>query len=276
MEVRFGTTVTEIVNDPDGVTAHLTDGAELTLDLLVGADGLHSAVRKMIFGPEENYRLDFGAAVASFELESAPEGLSADRTISLALVGRGAGVYALREGRMAAFFSFASSQLDADFEAGAVPTLRHVYGDLGWVLPTLLEKAAESKSIYFDRISQIRMDRWSKGRVVLMGDAAWCVSLFAGYGSSLGVGGADLLGDMLDSHRDIPTALQDWESQLRPEVIKKQRVGARSRGLFIATSPAALVVRSLTFRLMGSRAGTALMRRFLGIGGATAAAKALR
>jgi 2-polyprenyl-6-methoxyphenol hydroxylase-like FAD-dependent oxidoreductase len=265
VDIRFVTTVVEINQDADAVTATLSDGRQERVDLLVGADGLHSAVRDLVFGPEQAYRVDFGHAVATYLLDKAPDGVAAGSTVSMDLVGRGVSVYAIRDGRSAAFFAFSSNQLDADLQAGPGPTLRRVFGDLGWVVPELLHELESNPSIYFDRISQILMDGWSRGRVVLLGDSAWCVSLFAGYGASLAVGGAELLGTLLDQDPDLPRALREWEAELRPEVAKKQRQGRRARRLFVAPNRTVHELRLLTFRLLSSRVVRAMLRRYLGL-----------
>ena len=265
VDIRFATTVADIEQDADGVTATLSDGRQERVDLLVGADGLHSAVRDLVFGPEKAYRVDFGHAVATYLLDKTPDGVAPGSTVSMDLVGRGVSVYAVRDGRSAAFFAFSSDQLDADLRAGAELTLPRVFGDLGWVVPELLRGLDSNSSVYFDRISQIVMDTWSRGRVVLIGDSAWCVSLFAGYGASLAVGGADLLGTALDQDPDILTALHTWEARLRPDVAKKQRQGRRARRLFVAPNRVVHQLRLLTFRLVGSRLVLAMLRRFLGL-----------
>lgn len=261
VEIRFDTTVTAIENGPTGVEASLNDGSVVHADLLVGADGLHSTVRHLVFGAEERVRVDLGAAVASFEIHEPPAAL-ADRTTFLALVGRGAGIYPQRDERLAAFLTF---DHDADLSAGPVATLRRVYGDLEGFWPELLDRAAEADSIFFDTISQVRMDSWSSDRVVLVGDAAWSVSLLAGYGSSLAVGGGALLAGRLEQHQDIDVALRAWERELRPVVTRKQRQGRRSRELFIAGSRFSLAVRSMMVRLGSTRWGSNLLSRFLGL-----------
>lgn len=265
VDVRFSTSVTRIVQDGRAVTARLTDQTELTVDLLVGADGLHSVVRELVFGPEEAYRRDLGYAVATFLLDHVPARLDVDCTMSMGLVGRGVGVYKTRSEHGAGFFSFASDDLDADMAAGATATLRRRFGDLGWVVPELLDQVDACDRVYFDRISQIVMNRWSAGRVVLVGDAAWCVTLFGGYGSSLALGGAELLGKMLDEHGDLPAALQAWEQQLRPLAEKKQRQGRRARHLFVAPNEFTRSTQLAMYRLAGSKLALALARRFLGL-----------
>jgi 2-polyprenyl-6-methoxyphenol hydroxylase-like FAD-dependent oxidoreductase len=104
---------------------------------------------------------------------------------------------------------------------------------------------------------------WS-GRVVLVGDAAWSVSLLAGYGSSLAVGGGDLLAATLEKHSDIPAALTAWERQLRPLVVHQQRLGRRSRWLFLPRNRASLAARSAVARLASRRSAAAISARLLG------------
>lgn len=98
----------------------------------------------------------------------------------------------------------------------------------GWLLPELLDQLGQAESVYFDSVTQVRADHWSRGRVVLLGDAAWCLSLFAGAGASLALTGADLLGTALARHRDVPTALTAWETELCPQVDSLQRAGRRN------------------------------------------------
>ncbi|MEV6151918.1 FAD-dependent monooxygenase [Nonomuraea sp. NPDC052129] len=121
---------------------------------------------------------------------------------------------------------------------------------MGWVVPEVLAGLRTAESVYFDTISQMVLDRWSRGRVVLLGDAAWCVTLFAGYGSSLAVGGADLLGTALDNNPgDLRAALTAWEARLRPEVDKKQKLGRRVKGVYAPANPFVLWLSQLPLRL---------------------------
>jgi 2-polyprenyl-6-methoxyphenol hydroxylase-like FAD-dependent oxidoreductase len=265
--VRFGTTVVRISQDGSGVSALLSDGTEERVDLLIGADGLHSQVRAEVFGPEERFRTDLGHAVASCLLDKPPGSvhIAPTQSIGVGVVGKGAGITPTADGRCAAFFAFRTDRLEEDLRAGAVPTLRRVYGDLGWAIPELLAEVEANGAIYFDRICQIRMDAWYRGRVVLLGDSAWCVSLFAGSGSSLAVGGAELLGDALDRHPDdVPAALSAWDAELRPLVLSRQREALRATAMFVAPNAIALRLRTWAFRLSGTRPVIWLGRRFFG------------
>ncbi|MGP3935554.1 FAD-dependent monooxygenase [Nonomuraea sp. KM88] len=128
--------------------------------------------------------------------------------------------------------------------------LQRVYGDLGWIIPEALAGLQRAESVYFDTISQVVAASWSKGRVMLLGDAAWCVTLFAGYGSSLAVGGADRLGTELAAHPgDVPAALAAWEAAIRPEAERKQKLGRRVKGVYAPTSPLLLWLSLLPLRL---------------------------
>jgi 2-polyprenyl-6-methoxyphenol hydroxylase-like FAD-dependent oxidoreductase len=222
VRIRFGTTVNDLVQADDRVTVTFDDGRRQEFDMVVGADGLHSEVRSLVFGPEEQFRNDFGYGVATYFLEGMPDGIEPGSTISMSLGARGAGIYSVRDGRSAAFFSFTSERMAADMAAGPRATLHRVFGDLGWIMPTVLSKLDDASTVYFDRVSQVSMSRWRKGRVVLVGDAAWCLSLVAGYGASLAVAGAEQLGDALDA-ADVDEALASWEQQIRPVVEKKQQ-----------------------------------------------------
>lgn len=267
IDVRFGQTVVGIFDSVDTVSATLADGSMCQADLLVGADGLHSEVRRSVFGPETRFRYDLGSDVASFTLRVPPNEL-AERTTFLASIGRGAGVYPQRDGGLAVFFTFAADPASSS-ERSMHParTLQAIYGDLGWVWPEVLDRANSCEEIFYDSISQVRMAHWRNGHVVLVGDAAWSVSLLAGYGSSLAVGGGELLGTLLAEHDDVASAVAEWERRMRPLVNRKQLVGRRSRWLFVPRNRAEAALRSTTIRLAGSHLTSAVAARVLGIAG---------
>ncbi|MFF0310837.1 FAD-dependent oxidoreductase [Streptosporangium sp. NPDC004379] len=245
--IRFGTTITAVDQDDETVRVTLSDGTVEHADLLIGADGLHSATRALVFGPEEDYRLDMGHRVAVYMLGERPAGLPDGVTGTISAGGRTFAMMSVGDGRTAAFFGYRS---DLGRPQRSPEELHEVYGDMGWLVPQALEGLKIADSVYFDTISQMVVDRWSRGRVVLLGDAAWCVTLFAGYGSSLAVGGADLLGAALERRPgDVPAALTEWEARLRPEAERKQRLGRRVRGVYAPRNPVALELTQLPLRL---------------------------
>ncbi|MEV5743865.1 FAD-dependent monooxygenase [Microbispora rosea] len=245
--IRFGTTITAVEQDADGVHVTLSDGAVESADLLIGADGLHSATRALVFGPEENYRLDMHHRVAVYMMKERPAGLAEGTTGSISDNGRTFAMMSVGDGRTAAFFGYRTGH---DRTGSSLEELQDVYGDMGWLVPQALEGLKHADSVYFDGISQMVVDRWSHGRAVLLGDAAWCVTLFAGYGSSLAVGGADLLGAAIERHcSDVRTALVEWEAGLRPEAERKQKLGRRVKGVYAPRNPVVLELTQLPLRL---------------------------
>lgn len=247
-EFRFGTTVQAVEQDRDGVTVTLADGATERADLLIGADGLHSGVRGLVFGPDDEHRVDMGHMVGAFPLHRIPEGLAEGSGTTFIGVGRTAAIVNLGPGRSSAFFTYRGDASDAGH--GPVRALVSAFGDLDGNVPAALEQLRDDpSSAYFDSVSQIVMDSWSRGRVVLLGDAAWCVTLFAGFGAALALAGADRLGEALEHHgEDVEAALAEWESALRPEVRKRQALARRGMAQFAPTSKAQIWMSDLTMR----------------------------
>ncbi|MFI7228605.1 FAD-dependent oxidoreductase [Nonomuraea angiospora] len=261
--IRFGTTITAVTQDDEGVEVTLSDGSTERADLLVGADGLHSTVRALVFGPEERYRRDLGHVVAALILDKLPDGAPERAFTTVTAIGRTFTVADLGRGRAAAFFTYSTEDPDAELAKGPRRALRQAYPGSRWATPRLLADLRE-EAVYFDSVSQIVMDRWSRGRVVLLGDAAWCVTLFAGYGSSLAVGGADLLGTELERHpADLPAALRAWENVLRPEVLERQRKGRANTGVHAPRNRFELAMRDLPLRLATVPPVTHLLSRHL-------------
>jgi 2-polyprenyl-6-methoxyphenol hydroxylase-like FAD-dependent oxidoreductase len=226
VQLRFGTTIKAVTQDPAGVHITLFDGTTLDADLLIGADGRHSRVRELLFGPEAGFRTDLGHVVAAFIPRQPPVGLPEGSVMTLNMPGRTANLLNPGSGRAAVFLAYASPDPAAELAIGPRAALRRAFGDLDGVVPDVLAQLDHAESVYFDTGSQITVSSWSRGRVVLLGDAAWLASVFAGYGASLAVGGADLLGAALQRHPgDVPGALTAWEAQLRPEVTRRQRQG---------------------------------------------------
>lgn len=263
VQIRFGTTVAGIEQDADGVDVTLDDGTVERADLLVGADGLHSATRRLVFGAEDDLRLDLNHMAGVFTLDTLPDGVEPGVTASLTDTGRTLAIVSLGGERAVAFFGYRTERPMDELADGPQVALPRAYADMGWVAPTVLEQLGGAESVYFDTISQMVVDRWSRGRVVLLGDAAWCVTLFAGFGSSLAVGGADALGAALERHADVPTALQAWEAEIRPEAERKQKLGRQVKGLYAPADPFRLWLRDLPLRLASYRPVSALLQRRL-------------
>ncbi|MFI5502601.1 FAD-dependent oxidoreductase [Nocardia asteroides] len=249
-DIRFGTTVQAVTQDADRVEVTLSDDTRLQADLLIGADGVHSRIRELVFGPETDYLVDLGHLVGAFPLEQIPEHVSEGVGTTFLGPRRTAAVMNLGSGRSSAFFTYHAPDTSADLALGPTPALTRAFGDLGGgVADALHQLQTDPAAAYFDSASQVVMDRWSDGRVVLLGDAAWCVTVFSGYGAALALDGADQLGDALTGHGDdIPAALASWETALRPEVRKRQALARRGIARFAPPSRAHVWAGELMLR----------------------------
>jgi 2-polyprenyl-6-methoxyphenol hydroxylase-like FAD-dependent oxidoreductase len=243
--VRFGRTVSAISQDGAGVRAVLDDGSELDGDLLVGADGRRSAVRRLLF-PGQDRLIDLGHTVAAFAAGPLP----GQRPGSVAMLGRpGRTINIINPdaGRALVFLAFTDA-----FGGAGEPreVVTAAFGDLGGAIPAVLAAVPERGAMAFDRGSEVRLDAWSRSRIVLLGDAAWLPSAFAGYGASLAMGGADLLATAL-SHDpdDVPAALREWERELRPEVELRQRRGRASARRQLSGGRGRAILRELPLRI---------------------------
>ncbi|GLY70989.1 FAD-dependent oxidoreductase [Amycolatopsis taiwanensis] len=250
VEIRFGTTVRAVTQDTDHVRITLSDGTSEHVALLVGADGLHSGVREIVFGSETEFRVDLRHVVGAFPLDEVPQDVPEGASATFIGPGRTAAVINLGPGRSSAFFTYRTDEPAAELTRGPARALTAAFGDLGGGVPDALRQlAADPAGAYFDSVSQIVTDRWSQGRVVLLGDAAWCVTLFAGYGAALALAGADQLGAALEENgHDVPTALARWETLLRPEIRKRQALARKGTSQFAPPTKAHAWARDLAIR----------------------------
>lgn len=250
-DIRFGASLENLVSVDGRVQATLTDGSEEEFDLLVGADGVHSFVRQLAFGPEQQFSRFLGYYTAAFILPEAPERLSQERFYTLTLLNRQVAVYPIRGGRLAVFFIHrADTQLPEMSSGIARRELRRAFGHLDWIVPQLLD-LSEDVDVYFDAVSQIVMPTWHRDRLALVGDACGCVSLLAGQGAPLAVAGGYTLATALDECQDVAGALQLYERRMRPIVERKQRAGRRFAQWFVPDNRLRLGLRDMGFRLVG-------------------------
>jgi 2-polyprenyl-6-methoxyphenol hydroxylase-like FAD-dependent oxidoreductase len=267
VEVRFGCSIESFEQDEQQVHARLSDGVTISCDVLVGADGVHSSVRALAFGPEELFSRFLGYETAAFVLDDAESVALRDAFNTVTVPNRQVAVYPIRGGRLATFFLAATTSPGQDHSrAAALQALEGMFGDLDWVVPRLLAAAPQAPSIYFDDVSQIEMPTWNVGRVTLVGDACGCVSLIAGQGASLAMLGGYLLSGALTSECDAPTALKSYEHEMRPIVAAKQQAGRKFARWFLPDSAWHLWMRDLSLRLAGVPLCAPFIRRQFGFG----------
>ncbi|MEV0677580.1 FAD-dependent monooxygenase [Actinosynnema sp. NPDC050436] len=233
VEYLFGDAVTALDQDDDGVRVTFRDAAPRTFDLVVGADGLHSAVRRLAFGPEERFVHHLGSYVGVFSTDNF---LGLDdwqvwvhddsRTASYCLYPARANT------ELRATLGFAADPLDHDrHDVGRQKALlAERLGGLGWETPKVLDALRAAPDFYFDAMAQVRMDAWWHGRVVLVGDAAHCPSPLSGQGSSLALVGAYVLADELARSDDHRAALARYDARMRPFVAVNQALATENPG----------------------------------------------
>ncbi|MEW2476263.1 FAD-dependent oxidoreductase [Micromonospora gifhornensis] len=260
-DFRFGTTVTAIEQDADRVRVTLSDGSTEEADLLVGADGVHSATRTSVFGAQ--YRVDLPYVVAAVPLAEPVAEVPESSATTFIGPGRTAAVINLGPGRSSAFFTYRCEDPGWEVARGALDALRAAFADLGGGIPEALRQlATDPASAYFDQVSQVVMPRWSDGRVLLLGDAAWCVTLFAGHGAALALAGADRLGTALNRpYQDIPTALAGWEAALRPKIVKRQALARRGMHQYAPPSRVHVWLNDVTMRAITLPGVRGVLRR---------------
>ncbi|MEV0718390.1 FAD-dependent oxidoreductase [Asanoa sp. NPDC050611] len=243
VELVWDDTVTALTTDAYGVDVTFERSAPRRFDVVVGADGLHSTVRRLAFGPEREYVRHLGLHVATLPLGS-DEGSD---VLLHNTPGRLVSIHPARGAALAAFI----------FRSAPVPGFDHrnttqhkqivttAYADAGWRVPELLDRLAAADDLYFDAVSAVRLPSWSRGHVTLLGDAASCVSLF-GDGSSLAMAGAETLASALAA--DPATAFARYEAAHRRLVDPKQRRVGRAAGLLVPKTRLGLRARDLAAR----------------------------
>jgi len=254
-EYVFGDHITALAQAPDGVDVTFARGPARRFDLVVGADGLHSTVRRLAFGGEQQYRHDLGLAVAGFSVPNTfgldHSGLIYNEPGRLAMVASGRD-----RARAAVALMFAGPVPDYGWhDTGAQKRIvaEHFAG-AGWQVPALLEALSEAPELYFDTISQIRLDRWSAGRVVLLGDAAWCTGP-GGNGTGHAMFGAyTLAGELALAGGDHLAAYRNYEQIMRPPVAKSQKQAAGAARFLTPATERKIRNRNRTFRILSAPA----------------------
>jgi 2-polyprenyl-6-methoxyphenol hydroxylase-like FAD-dependent oxidoreductase len=256
-ETIFGNRVVGLERDGRAVHVQFASGAEREFDLVVGADGLHSRVREVAFGPQRSFEKFLGYRVAAFEVEGyRPR----DELVYVMYteVGQQVARFTMRQDRTLFLFIYADPDPEGAEGRGLAEqkaALRTRFGRSAWECRRILEALDGVDELYFDRVSQIRMGpvpgAWTRGRVTLLGDAAFCVSFLAGQGSALAMTAAYLLAAELSrAGDDVAGALTRYERTFSPFVRAKQDAALRLAGAFAPKSKLSMFVRNQIMSLL--------------------------
>jgi 2-polyprenyl-6-methoxyphenol hydroxylase-like FAD-dependent oxidoreductase len=264
-EFLFGDSIAALAEHRGGVDVTFASGRRRTFDLVIGADGVHSNVRRLTFGPEQQYVRHLGYYVAGWPMPN-HLGLGRD-TLGYNTPGRLASIGGDHRdpARAEAFVAFASPALTYDRHAldAQKDLVREHFADLGWEVPRMLAALDEAGDLYFDQICRVDIEPWSRGRVALLGDAASGATLGGmGNGTAL-IAAYTLAGELAAAGGDHTVAFPRYEDRIGAFARRAQKGGA-SAGRFLAPRTAhGLAIRNwlhnrawfmtMTYKVAGGR-----------------------
>ncbi|MEV5538223.1 FAD-dependent monooxygenase [Saccharopolyspora shandongensis] len=232
VEYVFGDSITALRQDERGVRVEFEHGGFRTFDFVIGADGLHSTVRRLAFGPEQQFSSHLGQYLAIFPMTNFLGLDDWQVWFQDGATGAGGGVYPVRDNtELRVTLGFRSEPVTYDYRDTDQQKrlMAERLAGLGWEVPKLLSAMAEAPDFYFDVMSQIHMDRWTTGRVALVGDAGYCASVLSGQGTSLALVGAYVLAEELGRPGiDHTSAFGAYERRMRPFVALNQALATEN------------------------------------------------
>ncbi|MEV3919744.1 FAD-dependent monooxygenase [Actinomadura coerulea] len=234
VEYLYGDSIAGLEQGDDGVRVIFHSGTVRTFDLVVGADGAHSNTRRLVFGPEKDFLTHLGTYLSVW---TAPNFLGLDRWQVFHQVpgsSWGGGVMSVRGNEEVRVYMGFESERPIEYDHRDTAAQKKIMADAlaggGWVLPELVETMWDAADFHFDSMAQIHMDSWSKGRVVLLGDAGYCGSPLSGQGTSMALVGAYVLaGELKAAGGDHRAAFANYEKELRGYVAANQELALTNK-----------------------------------------------
>jgi 2-polyprenyl-6-methoxyphenol hydroxylase-like FAD-dependent oxidoreductase len=269
VEHVFDDEIVALDDGPDGVDVTFAHAAPRRFDLVIGADGMHSGVRRLVFGDESRFRHDLGGYLAAFTLPGA--GLHPGRMVTMPQVDRLVGMYPVRQtGEARALFLFRSAAgVDHHDITAQQELVRRTFGEDGWQVPRLLAAMQDAPDFYLDPISQIRMPSWSRGRITLVGDAGYCSGPAVGGGTSVAAVGAYLLAHHLAAAGGAhAVAYPAYERAMSDIVLGARRIGPEVLRTTVPRTRFEVALFGPALRLL-SALPSPLVRRVVARGSAT-------
>ncbi|ACU61702.1 FAD-dependent monooxygenase [Chitinophaga pinensis] len=218
--IIFGNSISDLRQGDNHVEVKFENGESEVYDLVFGADGTHSIVRKLVFGPEEDFKKFLGVYFAFAAADHIQTGRPKSTGIVYRELGKQAVIFQFKEAANA-ILVFRAPKLDWNYRDREQPKQilkDHFGGNTNWKIPQILDAMVDADDLYFDEACQIKMPTWTKGRVALIGDAAYAPSFFTGMGTSLAMQGAALLAEQLQATDDHQTAFIKYNEVFKPFV----------------------------------------------------------
>ncbi len=249
--VRFGDAIREIDQTADGVVVQFESGRRETCDHVVVAEGVGSSTRELVM-PGENRPRWLDVCIGYFDIPR----VAGDGSLWLWYHTTGGRSASLRPGRDRRTMALLTIQKPSGGEESWPPAeqkafLARQFAQVGWQTPRILEGLEGSDWFYFDALRQVRLERWGAGRVILTGDAAWCVTPLAGIGTTLALVGAYVLAGELARAATPAEALERYEGFMRPIVSEKQNVPKILPRLFNPHTKAGLSLFRAVLHVLG-------------------------
>ena len=264
VEVRFGRSLTHIVQETDAVMVTFNDGTTESFDLLIGADGVHSNTRALVFGPEDQFSRYLGYTIASYPLA---DRYGIGHTFKMYVEpGRMTSAYCTpKADELLMFFMYQSPKPEYVPREQRLARLREVFAGMGWLTEQFLSDVSPTENVFMDAVIQIQMPTWHQGRVALVGDACDCPTLLSGQGASLAMGGAYLLARALHDTPDYQAAFQRYEQQMFAFVQAQQKSGRSFAKSFLPGTPLGLFVQQIMMKVLLRPLFRGLLRRQFGV-----------
>ena len=259
VSMRFDCAVTQVLTPVGGVEVYLTSGEVERADVLIGADGIHSRVRDLVFGDGASWFRFLGFHTAAGVIDAPEINQALQNEIHIVSApGRQVALYPLRQGSVA--ISFVHRAANSAPPNSSLAALEAAYGDLGWYVPEVMKRLKELPSILYEQMGQVVMAHWCRGRIALLGDACQATTFLPGQGASLSLAAAYVLGEELCNGSDVKASLMRYEHRVRPPLIHIRRSGRRAADWLVPASTTGLVARNGLIRL-AARPGLARLLR---------------
>lgn len=260
VEVRFSRWLVAASPREQEVSVTFNDGTSESFDLLIGADGVHSATRALVFGPEEQFSRNLGYTIACYPLADC---YNIGSTWKMYVEpGRLAATYCTPQaGTLLTFFMYQSAGLQQPPREQRLAHLQEVFAGMGWITRQILADAPTSAQVFMDALIQIEMPTWHQGRVAFIGDACGCPTLLSGQGASLAMAGAYLLAEALHKIATYQEAFQQYERQMQPLVLAQQKHARDFATFFLPGTPLGLFVQQMLAKVLFRETFRSVIRR---------------